>query len=108
AAIVAKFFGGAGQRMGKVAEQTAVAAPVAPHRSAIDVVPLRPAGRKATELIASGANVPRFGNELDVGEHRVLPNRCEERRMRVKSRRAPERRGQIEAEAVDVKHLDPV
>ena len=80
--------------------------PVAPQRLAIDVVPLRPAGRKAADLIAAKPDVPRFGDQLDVGENRILPDRGEEHAVRVERRGAAERRGEIEAEAVDVEHLD--
>ena len=69
----------AGQRAGDVAEQIAVAAPIAPQRPAIDVVPFRPAGRKSADLIAAEPDVPRLGDHLDVGEHRVLPDGGEER-----------------------------
>src|SRR5207248_6210189 len=98
----------AGQRAGHVTKEAAVAAPVAPQRLAVDVVPLRPAGRKAADLIAAEPDVPRLGDQLDVGENRVLADRGEERTVWIKRRGAAERRGQIEAEAVDVEHLDPV
>ena len=109
AAVVVEQVGGAGHAAADLAEQVAFAAPVAAQRSAIMIVPFRPAGRKAADLIAAGADVPRLGDQLDAGQHRILPDRGEERGAAVEAVwSAAERAGEIEAEAVDVTDLDPV
>ena len=72
-------------RVREVADQVAVAAPEAARGLAVEVVPFRPAGRKAADLIAAGADVPWLGDQLDVGEHRVLPHRGEERRVAIEA-----------------------
>src|SRR3954447_13817620 len=97
----------AGERAGKLAEQAAFAAPVAPHGLAVDVVPFRPAGREAADLVAAEPDVPWLRNELHIRQHRVLADRREEGRVLIESRHPAERRGEIEAEAVDVEDLDP-
>src|ERR1700754_3302326 len=43
------------------ADQAAFAAPVAPHRAAITVVPLRPLRRKGADLVAAQPHVPPLG-----------------------------------------------
>src|SRR6185437_2497562 len=97
----------AGHAMGEIADQIAVAAPEAPRGLAVEVVPLRPAGRKGADLIAAGPDIPRFGDQLYVAEHRVLPHGGEEGGVGLEGRRAPECGGEVEAEAVDVKYFDP-
>ena len=101
--------GRAGHAAAEFAEQTAFSRPVAAQSSAEVIVPFRPAGRKASDLIAAGADVPRLGDQLDVGEHRILPDRSEERRAAIEAvRPRPSVRGQIEPEAIDVADLDPI
>ena len=46
-------------------EKTFVALPEPAHDVAILVVPFRPAGREAADLIAAGSAVPRLGDQLD-------------------------------------------
>src|ERR1700729_2167892 len=85
------------------ADQAAFAAPVAPHRAAIAVVPLRPLRWKPADLIAAHAEIPGFGDELHRRQHRVLPDGGEEGAVAVEATRpARQRGGEVEAEAVDV------
>ena len=83
-----------------------LAAPVVAHGVAVLAVPLRPQAREVAHLVAALADVPRFGDQLDLADHRVLLDEVEERRQPVDVVQfAGQRGGQIEAEAVDV-HLD--
>src|SRR5882757_6257895 len=58
AVVVVKQIGGRRHPAGHLADQAAFAAPVAPHRLAITVVPFRPLRRKRTDQIAAEAEVP--------------------------------------------------
>ena len=81
----------------------ACAAPEVAHRVAVDAVPLRPEHREVADLVAARPDVPRLGDQLHLREHRVLVDRVEERREAVDLvELARERRGEIEAEAVDM------
>src|SRR6476661_132847 len=50
-----------------------VALPVRANRVAVLVVPFGPTGRKLSDLIASGTNVPRLCDELYLRQNRILP-----------------------------------
>src|SRR3954447_11264160 len=103
AIVVVEQVGGGGHTAGYLADQAAFAAPVAPHRAAIAVVPFRPLRGERADLIAAEAKVPRLGDELDRCQHRVLPYGGEEGSVAVKAVRAARQRGgEIEAETVDV------
>ncbi len=93
----------------QLAELPLVAAPVGPHRVAEPVVPFRPARRKAAHLIAPRADVPGLGDQLDAGEHRILPAAVEEAAALVEAMRlAAEDGREIEAESVDPHFRGPV
>ena len=65
--------------------------------------------RKAAKLISARPDVPGFGDQLHAAENRVLSDRGQEGRGLVEPVRPPRQcRGQVEAEAVDMHHLDPV
>ena len=86
-----------------------LAAPDVAHRVAVEAVPLRPEHREVADLIAARAEIPGLGDQLDLREHRVLVDDVEERREPVDVvELARQRRGEIEAEAVDVAVDDPV
>ena len=73
------------------------------------VVPLGPTRRELAHLIAAGADVPGFGDQLDAGEHRVLPAGVEKAAALVEAVvLARQDRGEVEAEAVHVHLGDPV
>ena len=77
--------------------------PEVAHGVAVDPVPLRPEHREVADLVAARADVPRLRDQLHLGEHRVLVDRVEEGREAVDVvELARERRGEVEAEAVDV------
>ena len=69
---------------------------------AVAVVPLAPACRKLPKLIAAHADVPRFGDELERTQDRILCDCDKQRMFRVKATGAPPQRGgKIKAEAVN-------
>jgi hypothetical protein len=94
-------------RTGRGLRERAVdAAPEVAHGVAEAPVPLRPQRGEPAEVVAVGlTDVPGLGDELDLGEHRVLVDKIEERRRRGEpAGLPPEGGGEVEAEAVDV-HL---
>ena len=107
AAVMLELHGRAGHAVGEIAGDIVVAAPEAAQGLAIDIVPFRPAVRKGADLVAAVTDVPGLGDQLDVAEHRILPDGAEERRVAVEGRLPAERGGEIEAEAIDVIRLDP-
>ena len=64
------------RRRRELADEPAVAFPERAHGVAIAAVPLRPAGRKAADLIAAFAEVPRLGDQLDAARARDPGGRC--------------------------------
>src|ERR1044071_3545737 len=92
---------------GDLAEHVRLANPVAAHRLAVDIVPFGPSIRKPANLITAETDIPRFGDQFDPGQNRVLPDGREERRLPIEFRQAAQRGGEIEAETVNVIDLDP-
>ena len=78
AAIVLVKVGRAGEAIGKVREDAFVAFPEPAHGIAVLAVPLCPDDGELADLIAAFPNVPGLGDQLDVGEDRILVNRFEE------------------------------
>src|SRR5262245_51811723 len=73
------------------------------------IIELRPARGEPTELIATRPKIPRFGDQLDLAEDRVLAYRIKKTAALIEAMRlAAERCCQIEAETVDMHLLDPV
>ena len=69
----------------------------------------RPLRREVADLVATRADVPRLGDQLDLADDRVLLHELEEGREPVDVvELARQRRGEVEAEAVDVHLGDPV
>ncbi len=97
-----------GEPARKVGHARLTAPEVADH-VAVDAVPLRPQDREVPDLVAARADVPRLGDELDLGEDRILVDHVEERRQPVDVVELPGQRArQVEAEAVDVALADEV
>ena len=93
----------------ELGERLIGAAPEIADGVAVLAVPLRPERRKVADLIPALADVPRLGDELDLADHGILLDQIEEGRQPVDVvQLARERRGEIEAEAVDVHVVDPV
>ena len=77
------------------------------HRVAEPAVPLRPVHGEVPHLVRP--QVPRFGDELGLLQHRVLGDGVEEGGAPlVHPALAPQHGGEIEPEPVDVHRLDPV
>ena len=73
------------------------------------VVPLGPARRKSAHLIAAGTAIPRFGDQLDLGKQRVLPDHFEKTALGAEAvGLARQDRTEIEAESVDPGFAHPV
>ena len=99
----------AGQAVGQLADGRALLAPVVPHGVAVAAVPLRPEHGEVPHLVPARAEVPRFGDELDLADHRVLVDQVEESRELVDLVELPGEAGrEVEAEAVDVHFQHPV
>ena len=101
--------GGAGDAGGEFAQGGRFAAPEVADGVAVLSVPFRPLRREVAHLVAAGANVPRLGDELDLGDDRVLLDEFEEGGELVHVvELAGQGGGEVEAEAVHVHLGDPV
>ena len=95
-----------GQPGGELRQGGRLAAPVVAHRVPVLAVPFCPQRREVADLVAALADVPRLGDQLHLGHHRVLLDEVEERGQPVHVvQLAREGRGQVEPEPVDV-HLE--
>ena len=109
AAVVLVEVGGAGDPGRELGEGGRLAAPEVAHGVAVLAVPLRPQRREVAHLVAAGADVPRFGDQLHLADHRVLLHHLEEGGEPVHLvELAGQGGGQVEAEAVDVHLGHPV
>src|SRR5690606_24199362 len=109
AAMMIEDIGRAGHPAGEVANQPLLAAPEAALVLAIGIIPFRPSIRKSADLVSAQPQIPGFCDQLYLRQRRVLPHGGEERRLPVEAiGLAPQSRGQIEAETIDVIVLDPV
>ncbi len=107
--VVLVEIGGARQPGRELRQCPRLAAPQVPYRVAVLSVPLGPQGREVAHLVAALAHVPRFGDQLHLGDHRVLLHQVEERRQPVHLVELPGQGGrEVEAEAVDMHLGDPV
>ena len=85
------------------------APPEIAHGVAKLIIPLAPAGRKAADLISAGTDIPGLGDQFDGGENRILAARLQETALIVEAIGFPRQNcAQIEAEAIDMRLLDPV
>src|SRR5581483_7980829 len=86
-------------------ELALVTLPIGAHGIAELVVPLRPPGWEAADLVTARAEVPGLGNQLHARQHRILAAAVEKAAAFIEAiRLAAEDGGEIEAEAVDA-HL---
>src|SRR5690625_4667758 len=69
---------GPGQPAGEVCESGGFAAPEVPDSVSVGTVPLGPHRREAPDLVAPGPQVPGFGDQLRLGDQRVLVDQVEE------------------------------
>ena len=101
--------GGTGDAGGELAQRGGLSAPEVAHGVAVLPVPLAPQGREPAHVVTAVAHVPGLGDELDLGEHRVLVDDVEEGAELVDLvELAGQGGGQVEAEPVHVHLSDPV
>src|SRR5947208_1139548 len=99
----------AGETRRQLGDVARVSPPEMTHSVAIAAVPLGPPNREVADLVAAGTNVPRLGDELDVGERRILMDDVEERGELVDVVELAREHGrEIEPKAVDVHVRDPI
>src|SRR6185312_15555730 len=100
---------GAAEAGGELVDQSPFALPEAPDAVAILAIPLGPEDRKIADLVAARADIPGFGDQLDLGDRRVLVDDVEKGAEAVDLVKLPGQRArQVETEAVDVHLRDPV
>src|SRR3982074_1262000 len=100
---------GCGKARRQVSQLALITLPERAHRIAKAVIPFGPARRKMAHLIASGAAVPWFRDQLDLTQDRILPARIQKAPAFVEAGRLScQDRCKIEAEAVDVHFLRPI
>ena len=68
----------AGNAVGELGTQSRIAAPEAARGIAELVVPFGETGRMIAQLITTGSNIPRFGNQFQPIQHRILSQHIEE------------------------------
>ena len=102
--------GAAEQAVGQPRDGAVVAAHEGTHVVAEVAVPLLPAVADEVADLVQAGGVPRLGDQLGAGEHGVGLDVPQHRRVgqRVALLVAREDRREVEAETVDVHHLDPV
>src|SRR6185437_512076 len=99
----------AGEAVAELSELAFVAFPVAADGITVAAVPFGPEGGELAHLVTAIADVPGFGDQLDLRDQRVLIDDVEERRQAIDLMQfARERGGEIEAETIDVHFRDPV
>jgi hypothetical protein len=101
--------GAAREPVGELGQGRVLAPPEVANAVAVLAVPLGPLGWEVAHLVTAFTDVPRLGEELDLTHDGVLMDEVEERGQSVHVvELTSERRGQIEAEPVDVHLRDPV
>src|SRR6185369_10587762 len=94
---------------GKLWQHMLIAAPIAPYRIPVAIVPFRPAWREVAKLIASRPDVPGFRDQLYVLQGGGLSHRIEESAAGIESViLPPDGGGKIETETVDMHLFHPV
>ena len=107
-----KHIAGAGQPTCHVTPATALLQPKAALGVAVAVVPLKPARRKAPQLVAPRADVPGLGNHQAGAEHRVSGDGLQQGRIGLKSAlyrvaATGQHRRQVKAKTVHAKFKHP-
>src|SRR5689334_8407733 len=101
--------GGCADPRGKLRQHALIPAPIAPHRTAVAIVPLRPTWWKLSELIATGPYIPGLCDQLHVLQCGRLSERVKEAAARIEAViLAADGGRQVKAEAVDMHLLDPI
>ena len=93
----------------KIAYNPAVSLPERSHRVAIAIVPLRPTHGEVSHLVTAFSQIPGFGDQFHLREHRILMNDVEKCPEPVDFMQfAGKRGGKVEAEAIHVHLQSPV
>ena len=72
-------------------------------------IPFGPPRGEIAELVAVRTEIPRFGNQLYTGHHRILPDRVEKcAALSIFAIFTPQRCAEVEAEPVDMHLQCPV
>ena len=101
--------GGAQQAPSEIRQDPLVSPPEAPDRIPKVIVPLRPAHREISQLIAARPNVPGFGNQLDPGQHRILLDGIEKAAVGIEAVTFPSKGyRQVETKTIHVHLRDPI
>jgi len=101
--------GRAGEAGGELVERARLPAPEVAHGVPVLAVPLGPQRGEATHLVTPVAEVPGLGDELHLGDDRVLVDDVEEGGQAIHLvELARQGGGEVEAEAVDVHLRHPV
>ena len=109
AVVVVKNIARTGNAAGQFRRLILVAFPKTADHVAEAVVPFTPARRKRAQLITAVAHVPRFGNQFDIFQNRILTDGVQKSAFGGKTAFSPAERGrQIKAEAVDMHFFRPV
>ena len=99
----------AGQTERQAAHLVAVPLPEAAHGVPVGRVPFSPEDREVPDLIPALAEIPRFGNQFHLRQHRVLVDDIKERPQPIDLVEfTRQRRGQVEPEAIHVHLQHPV
>src|SRR4051794_26032966 len=98
-----------GETIAQLSHANGVATPEATPGVTVFVIPFGPAHRKVANLIAVFADIPRLGDELHLGDNRILVDDIKERRHIARPVTSTHEGGcQVEAESVDTHLGDPV
>ena len=109
AAVVLVQVGRPAQAAGELGQRGRRTVPEVPGGVPEPAVPLRPQWREVADLVPARPDVPRFRDQLDGADHRVLLYHFEERRQPVHLvELAGQGGGEVEAEPVDVHLVHPV
>src|SRR5580692_616641 len=98
-----------GNAISQVPQKSSITLPIRTHRIPIAIVPFGPTYGEVSDLISSFAKVPGFGNQLDLGEYRILMDDVEESAQAIDLMKFPGESGsEVQAEAVHVHLKNPV
>ena len=84
--------------------------PMVAYEITVPVIPFSPRSGERADLVAAGADIPRLGDELDLGENRVLGNSVEKDAMGIECAVASScKRGcQVKSEPINMEFLYPI
>ena len=84
---------GAGQPLGELRQGSGFPAPQVPYAVAVLAIPFQPQRRDFSDLVAAFPDVPRFGDQLDLRDDRILLDQVEKGGQPVHIMQLPGQRG---------------